>query len=122
VADRQGRATGYAIVALQERGELFIGPGEDVYAGMIVGENSRDADLEVNITKEKKLTNMRASSADSFEKVVPPRRFSLEESIEFIREDELMEVTPKAIRLRKRHLDPNERKRYQMRKEAELAV
>ncbi|MEX1055972.1 MAG: translational GTPase TypA, partial [Rhodothermales bacterium] len=122
VADRQGRATGYAIVALQERGELFIGPGEDVYAGMIVGENSRDADLEVNITKEKKLTNMRASSADSFEKVVPPRRFSLEESIEFIREDELMEVTPRAIRLRKRHLDPNERKRYQMRKEAELAV
>src|SRR5690606_22242019 len=98
VADRAGKATGYAILSLQERGELFVGPGEDVYAGMIVGENSRDADLDVNITKEKKLTNMRAASADTFEKLVPPRRLSLEESIEFIREDELIEVTPKSIR------------------------
>ncbi len=78
---------------------------------MIVGENSRDADLDVNITKEKKLTNMRASSADSFEKLVPPRRMSLEEAIEFIREDELIEITPRAFRLRKRHLDVNERKK-----------
>ena len=119
VADRQGKATSYAIVSLQERGELFLGPTEEVYSGMIVGENSRDADLDVNITKEKKLTNMRASASDSFEKLVPPRRMSLEEAIEFIREDELIEVTPKAFRLRKRHLDVNERKRYQMRKETE---
>ncbi len=119
VADRQGKATSYAIVSLQERGELFLGPTDEVYSGMIVGENSRDADLDVNITKEKKLTNMRASSSDSFEKLVPPRRMSLEEAIEFIREDELIEVTPKAFRLRKRHLDVNERKKYQMRKETE---
>jgi GTP-binding protein len=119
VADRQGKATSYAIVSLQERGELFLGPTEAVYSGMIVGENSRDADLDVNITKEKKLTNMRASASDSFERLVPPRRMSLEEAIEFIREDELIEVTPKAFRLRKRHLDVNERKRYQMRKETE---
>jgi GTP-binding protein len=119
VADRQGKATSYAIVSLQERGELFLGPTDEVYSGMIVGENSRDADLDVNITKEKKLTNMRASASDSFEKLVPPRRMSLEEAIEFIREDELIEVTPKAFRLRKRHLDVNERKRYQMRKETE---
>ncbi len=78
---------------------------------MIVGENSRDADLDVNITKEKKLTNMRAASADSFEKLVPPRRLSLEEAIEFIREDELIEVTPRQFRLRKRDLDPNTRKK-----------
>ncbi|WP_456430220.1 translational GTPase TypA [Rhodocaloribacter sp.] len=119
VADRTGKVTGYAVVNLQERGELFVGPTEEVYSGMIVGENSRDVDLEVNITKEKKLTNMRAASADSFEKIVPPRRMSLEEAIEFIREDELIEVTPKSIRLRKRHLDPHARKRYALsRKEA----
>ncbi|MEX2402384.1 MAG: translational GTPase TypA [Rhodothermales bacterium] len=122
VADRRGRATAYAIVSLQERGELFAGPGDEVYEGMIVGENSRDADLDVNITKEKKLTNMRAASADSFEKVNPPRRMSLEESIEFIREDELIEVTPKAIRLRKRDLDPNDRKKSQMRRAAEATA
>jgi GTP-binding protein len=119
VADRTGKVTGYAVVNLQERGELFVGPTEEVYSGMIVGENSRDVDLEVNITKEKKLTNMRAASADSFEKIVPPRRMSLEEAIEFIREDELIEVTPKSIRLRKRHLDPHARKKYALsRKEA----
>ena len=119
VADRRGKVTGYAVVNLQERGELFVGPTEEVYSGMIVGENSRDVDLEVNITKEKKLTNMRAASADSFEKIVPPRRLSLEEAIEFIREDELIEITPKSIRLRKRHLDPHVRKRYALsRKEA----
>ncbi len=111
VADRSGKTTSYAIVGLQERGQLFVGPGEEVYNGMLVGENARDEDMEANITKEKKLTNMRASSADNFEKIDPPRRLSLEEAIEFIREDELIEVTPQSVRLRKRYLDPNERKR-----------
>ena len=111
VADRHGKVTGYSIVNLQERGQLFVAPSEEVYNGMIVGENARDEDLEANITKEKKLTNHRAASADSYEKIDPPRRLSLEEAIEFIREDELIEVTPSALRLRKRHLDPHERKR-----------
>jgi GTP-binding protein len=111
VADRPGKVTGYAVLNLQERGQLFVAPTEDVYLGMLVGENSRDSDLDVNITKEKKLTNMRAASADSFEKLVPARRLSLEEAIEFIREDELIEVTPKQFRLRKRDLDPNLRKK-----------
>ncbi|HYE94751.1 MAG TPA: translational GTPase TypA [Rubricoccaceae bacterium] len=111
VADRAGKTTSYSIVSLQERGQLFVGPGEEVYNGMLVGENARDEDLEANITKEKKLTNMRASSADNFEKIDPPRRLSLEEAIEFIREDELIEVTPQAIRLRKRALDANDRAR-----------
>jgi len=111
VADRLGKVTGYAVVNLQERGELFVAPTDPVYSGMLVGENSRDVDLDVNITKEKKLTNMRAAAADSFEKLVPPRRMSLEESIEFIRDDELIEVTPKTLRLRKRHLDANERQK-----------
>ncbi|GAB5521277.1 MAG: translational GTPase TypA [Rhodothermales bacterium] len=118
VADRTGKATGYAIINLQERGELFVGPTEEVYSGMLVGENSRDADLDVNITKEKKLTNMRAASADSFEKLTPPKRMSLEEAIEFIREDELIEITPESIRLRKRFLDPHERKKFMMKKGA----
>jgi GTP-binding protein len=109
VSDRPGKVTGYAVINLQERGELFVAPAEPVYTGMLVGENSRDVDLDVNITKEKKLTNMRAASADSFEKLVPPRRMSLEESIEFIRDDELIEVTPMTLRLRKRFLDSNER-------------
>jgi len=117
VADRRGKVTGYAIVNLQERGELFVGPTDEVYDGMIVGENSRDRDLDVNITKEKKQTNMRAAAADNFEKLVPPRRMSLEEAIEFIRDDELIEVTPKSFRLRKRHLDANERKKYQIKLE-----
>ena len=110
VADRTGRVTGYAVVNLQERGELFLAPTESVYRGMLVGENSRDTDLDVNITKEKKLTNMRSSTSDNFERLVPPLQMSLEQSIEFIRGDELIEVTPTALRLRKRYLDPNERK------------
>jgi GTP-binding protein len=114
VADRSGKVTGYSVVNLQQRGELFVGPTDPVYAGMIIGENSRDSDLDVNITKEKKLTNMRAASADSFEKLVPPRRMSLEECIEFIREDELIEVTPSSLRMRKRHLDVNARKKAEM--------
>ncbi len=112
VADRTGPVTAYAMLGLQDRGELFVEPTEDVYAGMIVGENAREGDLDVNIVKEKKLTNMRASGSDSYEKVNPARKMSLEASIEFIREDELIEITPKSIRLRKRHLDINDRKRF----------
>lgn len=114
VADRNGRVTAYAILGLQERGELFVAPGDEVYTGMIVGENARDADLDVNIVKEKKLTNMRAAGADGFEKINPPRKMPLEAAIEFIREDELIEITPQSIRLRKRYLDVNDRKRFNM--------
>jgi len=111
IADRVGTVTSYAVINLQERGALFVAPTDEVYTGMIVGENSRDVDLEVNITKEKKLTNMRAASADNFERLVPPLRMSLEEALEFIREDELIEVTPKTFRLRKRFLDVHQRKK-----------
>jgi len=111
VADRQGKATGYALLNLQDRGTFFVGPGDAVYEGMIVGENNRTQDLDVNITKEKKLTNMRAAAGEELERLPPPRDLSLEESIEFLRADELIEVTPEAIRLRKRHLDPNKRKK-----------
>ncbi len=104
VADRPGRTTGYAIDNLQARGVMFVGPGEQVYEGMIVGENSRENDLDVNITKEKKLTNMRASTADEGIKLTPPRVMNLEQCLEWIREDELLEVTPKSLRLRKRAL------------------
>jgi GTP-binding protein len=102
VADRAGKTTGYAIDNLQARGTMFVGPGESVYEGQIVGENSRDNDLDVNITKEKKLTNMRASTADEGIKLTPPRIMNLEQCLEWIREDELLEVTPRALRLRKR--------------------
>jgi GTP-binding protein len=104
VADRPGRATAYAIDHLQDRGTMFVAPGEQVYEGMIVGENSRSADLDVNVTKEKKLTNMRASTAEEAVRLIPPRSMSLEQCLEFIREDELVEVTPKSLRLRKRTL------------------
>jgi GTP-binding protein len=104
VADRGGRTTGYAIDNLQARGTMFVSPGEFVYEGQIVGENSRDNDLDVNITKEKKLTNMRASSADESIRLTPPRIMNLEQCLEWIREDELLEVTPKSLRLRKRAL------------------
>jgi GTP-binding protein len=96
---------------LQERGVLFTDPGTEVYEGMIVGENSRADDMDVNITKEKKLTNMRSSSADSFEAIVPPRKLSLEQSLEFCRDDECVEVTPEAVRIRKVVLDQKERGR-----------
>jgi GTP-binding protein len=109
VADRPGRATAYAIFNLQERGEIFVTPGTDVYMGMIVGENARAADLDVNIVKEKKLTNMRASTADEAIRLVPPRILNLEQAIEFVREDEMVEVTPQSIRLRKKVLAPNQR-------------
>jgi GTP-binding protein len=109
VADRPGLATSYAIYNLQERGAIFVSPGAEVYEGMIVGENSRDSDLDVNIVKEKKLTNMRASTSDEAIRLVPPRILNLEQAIEFIREDELVEVTPKSIRLRKKILKANQR-------------
>jgi GTP-binding protein len=109
VADRNGAATAYAIFNLQERGEIFIEPGTQVYEGMIIGENARVNDMDVNVTKEKKQTNMRASTADEAIRLIPPRMLSLEQSIEFINDDELVEVTPKSIRLRKRILAGNMR-------------
>src|SRR5580658_1543611 len=111
VADRPGQTTAFALWNLQERGELFLGPGIEVYEGMIVGENSRDADMDVNITKEKKQTNMRASSADEAIRLVPHRVLTLEAAIEFIADDEYVEVTPKSIRLRKKVLDMKKRPR-----------
>ncbi|HXW55719.1 MAG TPA: translational GTPase TypA [Candidatus Cybelea sp.] len=114
VADRAGVSTAYAIWGLQERGELFLGPGVEVYEGMIVGENSRESDMDVNITREKKLTNMRSSTADEAIRLIPPREMTLEKAIEFIADDEYVEVTPKSIRLRKKVLDAKKRpKRWQ---------
>ena len=109
VADRPGTATAYAIFNLQERGEIFVTPGTEVYEGMIVGENARPDDLNVNIVKEKKLTNMRASTADEAIRLVPPRLLNLEQAIEFINDDEWVEVTPRSIRLRKKILKANQR-------------
>src|SRR5438876_4279371 len=109
VADRPGEATGYSIFNLQERGELFVKPSTEVYEGMIVGENSRDVDLDVNIVREKKLTNMRASTADEALRLVPVRDLTLEQAIEYIAEDELVEVTPHSIRMRKKVLAANMR-------------
>ena len=109
VADRSGVATSYSIYNLQERGVIFISPGTEVYEGMIVGENARNSDLDVNIVKEKKLTNMRASTSDEAIRLVPPRILNLEQAIEFVKEDELVEVTPKSIRLRKKVLKANQR-------------
>jgi GTP-binding protein len=111
VADRAGISTAYALWGLQERGELFIGPGVEVYEGMVVGENSREQDMEVNVTKEKKLTNMRSSTADEAIRLVPHRVLSLEQAIEFIADDELVEITPKSIRLRKKILQYSKRPR-----------
>jgi GTP-binding protein len=109
VADRAGAATAYAMTNLQERGVMFVEPTTEVYEGMIVGENSRADDMDVNITKEKQQTNIRSSTADNFEKLVPPRRLSLEQCLEFCREDECVEVTPETVRIRKVVLDQNER-------------
>ncbi|MEV5174883.1 translational GTPase TypA [Streptomyces flaveolus] len=111
VADRSGAVTAFAMTNLQERGVLFVEPGTEVYEGMIVGENSRSDDMDVNITKEKKLTNMRSSTADVTESIVPPRKLSLEQSLEFCRDDECVEVTPEAVRIRKVVLDQRERAR-----------
>jgi len=109
VADRAGKATSFAIWNLQERGEILISPGTEVYEGMIIGENARDQDMDVNIVKEKKLTNMRSSTADEAIRLVSPRMLNLEQAIEFIRDDELVEITPKSIRLRKKILAQNKR-------------
>jgi GTP-binding protein len=106
-----GVSVAYALWNLQDRGILFIGPGIDVYEGMVVGENARTGDLEVNVSKGKKLTNIRASGADDAIQLEPPRQITLESALEFIGEDELVEVTPAAIRLRKRHLKAHERKK-----------
>jgi GTP-binding protein len=111
VADRAGVATSFAMFQLQERGSLFVEPGTEVYQGMIVGENSRADDLDVNITKEKKLTNIRSSTAEELERLVPPRRLSLEQAMEFCRPDECLEITLTAVRLRKVTLDQTERAR-----------
>jgi GTP-binding protein len=111
VADRAGVSTAFALWGLQERGELFLGPSVDVYEGMIVGENSREQDMDVNVTKEKKLTNMRSSTADEAIRLIPHRELSLEQAIEFIADDEFVEITPKSIRLRKKVLQANKRPR-----------
>ena len=113
VADRAGSTTAYALEGLEDRGILFAPPGVEVYEGMIIGEHSRDNDLDVNVVREKKLTNMRASSADEAVRLTPPRAMNLEQAIEFIAEDELVEVTPKSLRLRKKILQANRRPRRQ---------
>jgi GTP-binding protein len=118
VADRTGVTTGYSLLALQERGLLFVGPGVDVYEGMIVGENARAEDMDVNPTREKKLTNIRSSTADSFEKLIPPHLLSLEQALEFISDDECVEVTPASVRLRKAVLDQTVRGRTAKRAKA----
>ena len=119
VADRSGAATTYAMFNLQERGTMFVEPTTEVYEGMIVGENSRADDMDVNITKEKKLTNVRSSTADVLERLIPPKRLSLEQSLEFCREDECVEVTPEAVRIRKVELDQVARARTAARARSE---
>jgi GTP-binding protein len=109
VADRAGRVTTYAVEGLQDRGQLFVAPGDDVYEGMVAGENSRDNDLDVNIVREKKLTNMRASTSDQAAKIDVVHRPTLEQALTWIGDDELVEVTPAAIRLRKSILDTSKR-------------
>jgi GTP-binding protein len=114
IADRPGTTTAYSLFNLQERGELFAGPGVDVYEGMVIGENAKDNDLDVNVVREKKLTNMRASTADEAIRLVPFRQLNLEQAIEFIAEDEFIEVTPKTLRLRKKILQANKRKKHSL--------
>ena len=121
ISNSDGEAIQYALFSLQERGTLFVNPGDKVYVGLILGENSRDNDLDVNPIKEKKLTNIRAAGKDEALLLVPPRRMSLEQAIAYIEDDELVEVTPSAVRLRKRYLDPHERKKHARRAESEAA-
>jgi GTP-binding protein len=109
VADRPGGSTAYALFSLQERGVLFVGPGVELYEGMIIGENAREVDLDVNAVREKKLTNMRASTADEAIRLVPFQNLTLEQAIEFVADDEMVEVTPKSLRLRKKILQANRR-------------
>ena len=115
ISNSDGNAVLYSLWYLQERGELFVDPGDKVYVGLILGQHSRDSDLDVNVIKEKKLTNIRAAGKDEAMLLIPPRRMSLEQAIAYIEDDELVEVTPSAIRLRKRYLDPHERKRFEKR-------
>jgi GTP-binding protein len=122
VADRGGPTTSFALLNLQERGQLFVAPGTEVYEGMIVGENARAEDLDVNATKEKKLTNIRSSTADELVRLIPPRPLSLEQALEFIREDECVEVTPSHVRLRKLELSAQKRQTAASRKARGLAV
>ncbi|HJS85024.1 MAG TPA: translational GTPase TypA [Acetobacteraceae bacterium] len=121
ISNADGEAVHYALFYLQERGTLFVSPGEKVYVGMILGEHSRGSDLDVNPIREKKLTNIRAAGKDDAMLLIPPRKMSLEQAIAYVEDDELVEVTPSAVRLRKRHLDPHERKRYERRAESEAA-
>ena len=121
ISSEPGEAVQYALWYLQERGTLFVNPGEKVYVGMILGEHSRDSDLDVNPIKEKKLTNIRAAGKDEAMLLIPPRRMNLEQAIAYIEEDELVEVTPSAVRIRKMYLDPNERKRFEKRSNSDAA-
>ena len=113
VADRAGAGVAYALFNLEPRGVLFVEPGDPVYEGMIVGERSKAGDMVVNIARTKNLGNQRSSTSDISVQLVPPRTFSLEEALEYIADDELVEVTPKSIRLRKKMLNENDRKRYE---------
>jgi GTP-binding protein TypA/BipA len=115
VADRSGQVTSYALFNLQERGTMFVAPGTDVYEGMIIGENARADDMDVNPTKEKKLTNVRSSTGEELERLVPPRLLSLEQALEFCRVDECLEVTPEAVRMRKAVLSAATRARSRAR-------
>jgi GTP-binding protein len=121
VADRRGTTTAFAILNLQERGSLFVAPGVAVYEGMMVGENARAEDLDVNATKEKKLTNMRSSTADELVRLIPPRPLSLDQALEYIREEECVEVTPNHVRLRKVELSGQKRQSAASRKARGLA-
>jgi GTP-binding protein len=116
ISMHQGPSTAYAINSLQDRGQFFIDPGDVTYQGQIVGEYNKDNDIEVHVQRGKKLTNMRASGSDKAVKISPAVKFSLEETLEYIKDDELVEVTPKSMRMRKLHLDPNERKRHNLKK------
>jgi GTP-binding protein len=115
VADRRGMTTGYTLMSLQERGILLVGPGTEVYEGMVVGENARDEEMDVNPTKEKKQTNIRSATADEAIRLTPPLLLSLEQALEFISDDECVEVTPKSVRLRKVILDQATRGRQRSR-------
>jgi GTP-binding protein len=121
ISSEAGHAVQYALWYLQERGTLFVNPGEAVYVGMILGEHSRESDLDINPIKEKKLTNIRAAGKDEAMLLIPPRRLNLEQSIAYIEDDELVEVTPSAVRIRKKYLDPNERKRMEKKSDSAAA-
>ena len=118
ISMEQGQAIAYSLNTLEDRGIMFVSPGEALYQGMVIGENSKPQDLEVNPTKTKQLTNIRSSGKDDAIRLTPPRRMTLEQAIAYIQNDELVEVTPKAIRIRKRHLDPHVRKKEARKAEA----